>query len=401
MSPIRTLDSLPLHETNGRAVFVRVDFNVPLQNRVVVDSTRLHAALPTISELQGAGARVIVASHLGRPEGSVNPDLSLRPVGQALAELLGAAVSFAADCIGDAAHETISRIGPGDVCLLENLRFHPGEKQNDPKFVAALAEPFDLYVNDAFGAAHRAHASVVGVPKHVTSRAAGRLVIREVQALERLLSEPSRPFIAIVGGAKIGGKSATLLNLVPRLDALLLGGGMANTFLAAQGKDLGTSLVERGELDTAKEVLKLAAGNKTRILLPSDLVVTDDPEAPQTVETVTADSVPPNLMAVDIGDASLAEFTEEIRRAGTIFWNGPMGIFERPPFDRGTFAVARAVADSAAHSVAGGGETVSAIQKSNLTERFGHISTGGGAALEFLAGSLLPGLQALQTTPTG
>ncbi|MEE9562861.1 MAG: phosphoglycerate kinase, partial [Thermoanaerobaculia bacterium] len=304
MSAIYTLDDLDLDSLGGVATFVRVDFNVPLRDGKVLDPTRVEAALPTIRELTGAGARLLLASHLGRPKGQVNSDFSLRPVADTLAELLDEEVTFAEDCVGPAARAAAEALEPGRVCLLENLRFHAGETKNDPELADGLAELADAYVDDAFGTAHRAHASVVGVPERLERKAAGRLLVDEVTALGRLLGEPERPFVAVVGGAKIEGKVDTLRNLLPKLDFLILGGGMANTFLAAQGFDLADSLVESERLQMAREILQAAAERDIPVVLPEDLVVTNDLAMPIRVEVVEVQSVPAGTKAVDIGERS-------------------------------------------------------------------------------------------------
>ncbi len=392
-----TLEDLDLGSLRGRRVFVRVDFNVPMTPAGEVgDATRLEEALPTLRELIGVGARLILASHHGRPKDGPDPNYSLRPVAKKLAELLGRPVRFASDSIGAAAEAEAAELGAGDVLLLENLRFHAGEIRNDPDFSAALAALADVYVDDAFGSAHRAHASVVGVAERLPRRAAGRLMVREVVALSRLLGEPERPFAAILGGAKIEGKIDTLLNLLPRLDLLLLGGGMANTFLAAQGFDLGASLFEPDRLDLAKEILARGAERGMEVLLPTDLVVTDDLDARTRIETVSVGAIPAGTKAVDIGPATRSVYAAAIERARTLFWNGPLGVFEKPPFDAGTRAMAQALAKVQGFSVIGGGETVAAVHQAGVTDRIGHVSTGGGASLEFLAGKVLPGVAVLE-----
>jgi len=397
MFDLYTLDDLSPDELRGARVFVRVDFNVPLtSDGEVADTARLEAALPTLRELSAAGARVLLASHCGRPKGQPEPLLSLRPVAKKLGELLGRKVAFAFDCIGEPARKAAGALEPGAFCLLENLRFHPGEKANDPAFATALSDSANLYVDDAFGAVHRAHASVVGVPARLAGRAAGRLVVREVEALSRLLYRPETPFVGILGGAKIEGKMDTLVNLLPRLDVLLLGGGMANTFLAAQGHDLADSLVEAERLDTARGILEQARERDVTVVLPEDLVVTDDLDRPGEVETVTPGAVPTKKKAVDVGAATRRRFAEEISKARTLFWNGPLGVFEKEPFDAGTREVAEALADCPGFTVIGGGETVAAARRAGVADRLGHVSTGGGASLELLAGKSLPGLEALK-----
>ncbi|HVR98091.1 MAG TPA: phosphoglycerate kinase [Thermoanaerobaculia bacterium] len=397
MADLITLDDLDLASLQGRRVFVRVDFNVPLSAAgEVLDTTRLDEAIPTIRELTGAGAKVLLASHLGRPKGEPDPRYSLRPVALKLVELLGQAVRFANDCVGPEAETVAKALDPGEVLLLENLRFHAGETKNDPAFAGQLAALSEVYVDDAFGAAHRAHASVVGIPERLERKAAGRLLAREVKALGRLLGEPERPFAALLGGAKIEGKIDTLENLLPRLDLLLLGGGMANTFLAAQGHDLAGSLFEADRLDLARDILERARARGTEVLLPTDLVATDSLDSPGRTETVPADRVPAGLKAVDVGPETRKAFAAAVGRAGTLFWNGPLGVFEKPPFDAGTREVAQALASCPGFSVIGGGETVAAVKQAGVADRIGHVSTGGGASLEFLAGKELPGVAVLE-----
>jgi len=396
MTRLLTLDDLGTQRLAGRRILVRVDFNVPITGGRVMDATRLEKALPTLRELAGHGARLILASHRGRPKGTPDAALTLRPVATALSELLGAPVAFAEDCVGPAAREVVDGLADGGICLLENLRFHAGEKANEPAFAAALAALAELFVNDAFGTAHRAHASVVGVASRLTERAAGRLLAREIEVLGRLLSAPRRPFVAIVGGAKIAGKAATLENLLPRLDTLILGGGMANTFLAAQGHDLAASLVETERLETAREMMARARAAGTEILLPHELVVADDFTNPQRIETVAVESVPPGMLALDVGPAFGDRIAAVLATAGTVFWNGPLGVFEKEAFAAGTVAAARALAASPAYTVVGGGETVAAAKLAGIADALDHISTGGGAALELLAGKTLPGVAALE-----
>jgi phosphoglycerate kinase len=304
-------------------------------------------------------------------------------------------VRFAEDCVGEAAEQAAAALAPGEVALLENLRFHAGETKNDPDFAGRLAALAEVYVDDAFGSAHRAHASVVGVPERVSAKAAGRLMEKEVRALSRLLGEPERPFAALLGGAKIEDKIETLENLLPRLDLLLLGGGMANTFLAAQGHDLAASLFEADRADVARDILARAGARGIEVLLPVDVVVTDDLGSPGRVETVPVDEIPAGTKAVDVGPATRAAFAGAVARAKTLFWNGPLGVFEKPPFDAGTRALAQALASCPGFSVIGGGETVAAAHQAGVTGRIGHVSTGGGAALEFLAGKELPGVAVL------
>jgi phosphoglycerate kinase len=396
VNPMYTLEDLDLGNLDGVATLVRVDFNVPLAAGTVLDDTRLRAALPTILELKAAGARVLLISHLGRPKGEVKPELSLRPVADALEDLLNEPVSFAADCVGEIAREEVAKLSPGGVCLLENLRFHAGETANEPDFASALAALGQAYVNDAFGTAHRAHASTVGAAERIERRAAGRLVVDEVEALGSLLSEPERPFAAVIGGAKIDTKVETVRNLLPRLNLLVLGGGMANTFLAAQGRNMADSLMEEDKLGIAREILDEATRRFIRVLLPTDLVVTDDLDSPSRIETVNIDAVPAGTKAVDIGEASRRAISESLSNAKTILWNGPLGVFEKSPFDSGTVAVAAAVGMSSAYTVIGGGETVAAARQAGILGELDHVSTGGGASLEFLAGKTLPGIAVLE-----
>lgn len=398
MTDLYTLEDLDLGSLEGIPTLVRVDFNVPLDGDRVVDDTRLRAALPTIQELRAAGARILLLSHLGRPKGEIDPEFSLRPVAAALGELLDQPVAFATDCIGDAARQQAEELARGGICLLENVRFHAGETANDPEFSDALAALGEAYVNDAFGTAHRAHASTVGIPERLQRRAAGRLMVGEVEALGRLLGEPARPFAAIIGGAKIDTKVGTVRNLLPRLNLLILGGGMANTFLAAQGHDLAESLVEQDKIDVAREILDEATRRFIRVLLPVDLVVTDSLDNPSTIENVLVNAVPKGTLAVDIGEASRRAVTEALGKAKTILWNGPLGVFEKSPFDAGTVAVAAAVGMSPAFSVIGGGETVAAARQAGIVADIDHVSTGGGASLEFLAGKTLPGIAVLEKT---
>lgn len=397
MAQLLTLEDLDLGTLRGRRVFVRVDFNVPYSaGGQVADTTRLDEAIPTLRELSAAGAVVLLASHHGRPKGERNPKYSLRPVAAKLGELLGQSVAFAEDCVGEPAERVAAALPPGGLALLENLRFHGEEEKNDPAFAERLASLAEAYVDDAFGSAHRAHASVVGVAERLPRKAAGRLMAREVVALGRLLGEPERPFAALLGGAKIEGKIDTLENLLPRLDMLLVGGGMANTFLKAQGFDLAASLVEEDRVDLAREILRRARERSTEVILPVDLVVTDDLGDPRRIETVGVDAIPAGTKAVDIGPATRRAFASAMGRAGTLFWNGPLGVFEKVPFDAGTREVAQALAGCPGFSVIGGGETVAAVRQAGVVDRIGHVSTGGGASLEFLAGRVLPGVAILE-----
>jgi phosphoglycerate kinase len=395
MTRLLTLEDLGLDRLRGEIVLLRVDFNVPMKDGAVTDDTRIVEALPTIRELAAAGARLLLVSHCGRPKGERNPKYSLAPAAARLAELLGRPVPFAADCIGEPAATVAAGLADGEVAVLENLRFHAGEEKNDAEFARALAAPASAYVDDAFGSAHRAHASTTGVLAWLPRRAAGRLMVREVAALSRLLGEPERPFAAILGGAKIEGKIDTLQNLLPRLDVLMVGGGMANTFLAAHGYDLQASLVEPDRVELAGEILADAAARGVELLLPTDLVVADSLAEPRQILTVGAEAIPDGFLALDIGPATRAAFAAAVARARTLFWNGPLGVFEKPPFDAGTRALAGALADCPGFTLIGGGETVAAAHQAGVADRLGHVSTGGGASLEFLAGRQLPGVVAL------
>lgn len=390
---ILTVDQL---DVASRRVFVRVDFNVPLTpDGKVSDDTRVREALPTIKLLVEAGARVILASHLGRPKKGPEARFSLAPAGERLAELLGQEIVLTDDCVGDGARKVVHDLRDGRVALLENLRFHKEEEANDPGFARELAALTDVYVNDAFGAAHRAHASVDALPRLVPVRAAGLLLRKELAALGRLADGPERPYVAVLGGAKVSDKIAVIEALLSKVDALIVGGAMANTFLAAQGRSMGKSLVEGDKLATARDVLARAAEKRVAVLLPTDVVVADSLDAP-VGDVVGVEAIGGEQMALDIGPASVAAFRERLLRARSIFWNGPMGLFERPAFSAGTLGVARAIAEAAAFSVVGGGDSVAAVQQADLAHRFTHVSTGGGASLELIEGRTLPGVEALR-----
>jgi phosphoglycerate kinase len=389
MKSIRDLD------LSGRRLFCRVDFNVPLADGGVSDDTRIRETLPTVRLAISRGARLICASHLGKPKGKKKPELSLAAVAVRFAELLQKPVRFVDDCVGPEAERAAQALAPGEVLLLENLRFHAGEEANDPEFAKGLAALADAYVDDAFGAAHRAHASIVGVPRLVAAKAAGLLLEKEVRELSRLL-DPERPFAAILGGAKISGKIDTLRVLSRRADILLIGGGMANHFVRALGLSVGKSLLEEDKVPLAREILDFCKEAGKTIALPSDFVVAASPDDGAGAKTVPMNKIPDGRMALDVGEKTIAQFGRLLEPAKTIFWNGPMGVFEKPPFDRGTMAIAKLVAACKAVTVVGGGESVQAAHEAGVAEKFTHVSTGGGASLEFLAEGKLPGIEALE-----
>jgi phosphoglycerate kinase len=380
-------------DPKGKRVFVRVDFNVPLEGERITDDTRIRAALPTLRDLLDRGAALIVASHLGRPKGKPNPAMSLKPVAKRLQELLGRPVTMLDDCVGPQVEAAVKAMKPGDVILLENLRFHPEEEAGDEGFAKQLAGLADIYVNDAFGAAHRAHASTAVMAKFLPA-VAGLLVERETEMLSRVLEGAQRPVVAILGGVK--AKIGVIENLMKRVDTLIIGGGMAYTFLKAQGKEIGTSVLDEENLELAKRILSDAAKSGPEIALPVDVVVTTElkEEAPRKV--VSVDEIPPDWMGADIGPETRKRFAEIIRKAKTVVWNGPMGVFEVPALAEGTRAIAQAVADSGAFSVVGGGDSAAAIEQMGFADKVTHVCTGGGASLEFLEGKELPGIAALE-----
>jgi phosphoglycerate kinase len=379
-------------DVKGKRVLVRVDFNVPVKEGVVGDDTRIRAALPTLNYLLENGAALILCSHLGRPKGEAKPEFSLRPVAEYLGKLLGKPVAFAEDCIGPKAEEAAKALKPGDVLLLENTRFHAGETKNDPEIAKQLASLADVYVNDAFGSAHRAHSSTAGIAQFLPA-VAGFLLEKEIKYLGQAVADPEKPFVAILGGAKISDKIGVIKNLLTKADSILIGGGMANTFFKAEGYPVGDSLVEDEALDTAKEILAQAG---TKFRLPVDVVIADKFEADAAQKVMATGPIPDGWRILDIGPETVAHFAKIIGEAKTVVWNGPMGVFEFPAFAKGTFAIAQAAAESEAVTIVGGGESVAAVKQSGLADKITHISTGGGASLEMLEGLTLPGVAALQ-----
>jgi phosphoglycerate kinase len=375
-------------------VLVRVDLNVPLDGSKIRDDTRIQAALPTVQALTDAGARVILASHLGRPKGKVDPKFSLAPIGKHLSLLLSADVPVADDVVGESAHKLVSALEPGQVMLLENLRYEPGEEKNDASFIEALADLADIYVNDAFGAAHRAHGSTAGVAEKLPAYA-GELMLREIEALRALVERPREGFVAIIGGAKVSDKIGVLERLVERVETLIIGGGMANTFLLAAGLELGTSLTEPDSVPASVEIREAAVRFGTKLLLPVDAVVAASMTSTE-MRTVPVAEIPAETGIYDIGPDSVELFSDVIANSRTIFWNGPMGVFEQKHFASGTMAIANAVAQSNAFSVVGGGDSVAAIEQADVADQISHVSTGGGASLEFIEGRELPGIIALE-----
>jgi 3-phosphoglycerate kinase len=395
MINIRTLDRLAL--SSGSRVFYRVDYNVPLEGTKITDATRIEETLPTLNLLRDRGAAVVIASHLGRPKGQRNEKYSLKPVRERLAQLIHSDVQWADDCVGAEAEGKAQALKAGQVLLVENLRFHAEEEKNDKTFAEGLKKLGDFYVNDAFGASHRAHASIDALPRLFPKKntAAGLLLAKEIEFLQKVTNVSDRPFIAILGGAKIAGKIEPLEALVKHADVVLIGGGMANTFLVAQNVNMGDSLIDDESIEVARRIL--AGGGRAQIILPVDLIVADSLENPTKIETAdVAKGLSEPQRALDIGPKTIARFSAELKNARTIFWNGPMGVFEKEQFAKGTMAIAKAVAEAKATTIVGGGESVEAVKESGFAGRISHISTGGGASLEFISGADLPGVEVLR-----
>lgn len=387
------LDAL---DPTGRTVLVRADLNVPLDGDKIVDDLRIVSSVPTIQRLRDAGARIVLLSHLGRPKGRVVEELRLKPVAERLSAALETDVRYARDTVGPEARATVADLADGGVALLENLRFEPGETANAPDFAAALADLGEVYVNDAFGAAHRAHASVVGLPPRVSEAVAGLLLQSELQSLSRLLDEPQSPFVAVLGGAKVSDKIGVIESLLPRIDHLLIGGAMCYTFLRASGAEVGNSRVEDDHVATAQDLMDTAATQNVQIHLPRDIVAASEFSEDAAHQVVQADAIPEGHMGLDIGPDTTAAYAGILAQAKTVLWNGPMGVFEWPAFALGTRGVAQAMADSDAFTVIGGGDSAAAVRQMGLAQAFSHVSTGGGASLEFLEGNVLPGVAALR-----
>ncbi|MGQ9798014.1 MAG: phosphoglycerate kinase [Ignavibacterium sp.] len=394
-----TIDKVDL---KNKRVLVRVDFNVPLdENLNITDDTRIVESLPTIKKIIAEGGKAILMSHLGRPKGGPNPKYSLKPTAKRLSELLGKEVKLAPDCIGEEVKSIVNQMQNGDVLILENVRFHPEEEKNDPEFAKQLAELGDVYINDAFGSAHRAHASTEGVTKFINTNAAGYLMQKELEYLGTAVTNPKRPYTAILGGAKISGKIDVINNLLDKVDTLIIGGAMAFTFFKAQGKEIGKSLLEEEKIELAKEVLQKVKSLGVKFLLPVDIIVASEFKNDSPASIVSVDSIPSDKTGLDIGPETIKLFREEILRSKTVVWNGPMGVFEFDNFSKGTFAIAEALAEATSNgaiTVIGGGDSAAAIAKAGLKDKVSHVSTGGGASLEFLEGKILPGVAALNDT---
>ena len=391
--PKKTVEDI---DVTGKRVLLRVDFNVPMnKDGNIGDDTRIQACLPTINYLVDKHARVIICSHLGRPEGKLIETLRLAPVAKRLSELLGRPVTAARDCIGPEVEATVAKLQDGDIILLENLRFYPDEEANNPNFAYALSKLADIYVNDAFGASHRAHASVVGVAEYLPS-VSGFLMAKEIDALGGALENPRRPFAAIIGGAKVSDKLAVLENIIRKVDALLIGGGMAATFIRSKGYGVGASVVENNKLDHVQQLMGNAKSLGARLLLPQDVIVTDKLEADSKTRTVPVTKIPDGWVIADIGPGTIEEFSQELKKCNTAVWNGPMGVFELPQFAHGTRSLAKVLAELKTTTVIGGGSTAEAVAQMGLAGKMSHVSTGGGASLEFLEGKVLPGIAVLQ-----
>jgi len=387
-----TIDDLT--DISGKKILVRVDFNVPMQDGQISDDTRIKAALPTLRYLSGKGAKLILTSHLGQPK-VPTPSLSLKPVSQRLSQLLNVPVSFSDDCVGESSKQAVAKLNNGDIVMLENVRFYSEETKNDSQFSAQLASLADIYVNDAFGAAHRAHASTVGVARYLPAYA-GFLMKKELEFLDHSIQHPKRPFLAIIGGSKVSSKLAVLKHLLGKVDTLVIGGAMAYTFFKAKGYPVGKSLWEADQVEEAKAFLQEASNNSTRVILPVDHVVVETFSNEASQRVLPVDQIAELEIGVDVGPQTVALIQDEVKKAQTIFWNGPLGVFEMPAFAKGSFSVARALADSSAITIIGGGDSASAIAQAGLSDKMTHISTGGGASLEFMEGRILPGVAALK-----
>lgn len=391
---IRSIKELDL---KSKKVLIRVDFNVPLDEEgAITDDSRIRGALPTIQYAMDQGGKVVLMSHLGRPKGKAVKSMSLLPVARQLSELLGASVNMAPDCVGDQVKKMVDNLSSGEVILLENLRFHIGEEKNDPGFAKELSELGECYVNDAFATAHRAHASNVGICDYIKDTAAGFLMLREVEYINKALKDPKRPYAAVIGGAKVSGKLEVLENLIEKVDKVIIGGGMAFTFIKALGQNIGKSLVEDDLVDTARAVMEKARSRGVKLYLPVDCVCAPDPKSGRDAVTVTIQEIPAGLMGLDIGPASAALFSEALDDCSMIVWNGPMGVFEQEPFSQGTMDITRKIANSKALTIVGGGDTDAALHKSSLAEKVDFVSTAGGAFLEMLGGAELPGVKSLE-----